>query len=588
MNFLKKHWLYIIIGLFILYGVFVRFQGLGYSEFQGDETNPLRFMGDYYGSRASISEFYSFLLEQKRGPGQYIINYINVFLFGFHGEFFIRLPFFIFGVLAFFSMYKLALKMFDKQVALFSVLFLALNGLYIAFARITQYQTFMYFVTPLAVYLYLKAFEEKNYKKTAVSGFLLSLCLLGHYDTLTVGAFFAFFLLAYLIRKPKDFKYILKSSAVFLVFFLVPAILFYIPFFRDSYYTETTSGYLTGRLFGSGFMPRTPWSELGKLLTLYMPIEAWLLFLAAIIGGILSFIFQLGDIKIFKLKLKKELVRFSYFSANIFLFLVVIYSHFSDKPVSFPMKPRLSTLLVYLISFGIIGILLLSKKVKAKHVGLVSWFLLSFSVYFFFIKDPRTHVYITFMPAFILSGYAFANIFKIKYPAIKWGLVFAMLAYYFYLSCFYWVVFVNKNPEYPWWDKTLLTRNLYNVQKVRHKKVDGVFGFNNKRHWQEVRDLYDKGCLMGTYNSNEKNSVTTFYLGFDQTFPDEPDLVLGADTIFVVEGPHSWYYWSVDKVLAESDYNLIYTFKNKDYPVNYILGKADVYKDQSFLKDGCP
>lgn len=587
MNFVKKHWLYILVCLLIIYSVFVRFQGLGYSDFQGDETNPLRFMGEYYGKRASITEFYSFLLEQKRGPGQYIINYINVFIFGFHGEFFIRLPFFIFSVLAFFSIYKLATKMFNKQVALFSVFFIALNGLYIAFARITQYQTFMYFVTPLAIFLYLQAFENKNFKRIALSGFLLSLCLLGHYDTLTVGSFFAFFLIAHIIRKPKDFKYVLKSSGLFLFFFLVPAILFYIPFFKDSYYTKTTSGYLAGRLFGSGFMPRTPWSELGKLLTMYMPVEAWVLFFATNIYGILSFTFQLENIKILKIKFKKSFVQISYFLANVFLFLVVVYSYFSDKPVPFPMKPRLSTLLVYLTSFGIIGILLLSKKVKAMHVGLISWFLLSFSVYFFFIKDPRTHVYITFMPAFILSGFAFANILKIKYSAIKWGLVSAILFYYLYLSAFYWVVFVNKNPEYPWWNKTLLSRRLYNLQKVRHKKVDGVFGFNHKRHWQEIRDLYDKGCLAGSYNSNEKNSVTTFYLGFDQTFPKETDLVLGADTIFVVEGPHSWYYWDVNKVIDNSDYSLIHTFKNKDYPVNYVLGKSSVYPDKSFLRDNC-
>ena len=95
--------------------------------------------------------------------------------------------------------------------------------------------------------------------------------------------------------------------------------------------------------------------------------------------------------------------------------------------------------------------------------------------------------------------------------------------------------------------------------------------------------MFDQGCLGGTYNSNEKNSITKFYLGFDQTNPEVPDLVTNADTLVVVEGPHSWYYRGLKKGDIPESYSLIKTFYNGDYPVTYIWGKLDLYPNGNLL-----
>ena len=563
--------------ILILYGVYLRFQGLGYSNLQGDEINPVDYLGNIKGTTPSLNEFIPYLFEQKRGPVQYIINYINTSIFGYNNEFWIRFPFFIFGVLAFISFYYLAKKFFDAKSALWAVVFLAFNGLYIAFARITQYQSFMYFTVPISLFLYIKGFEERNYKIISLSGLLLSVNLLGHYDTLSVGPFFVGFLICNLLRNRKDLPYIIKSSAVFLIFFLLPALLFYVPFLKGSYYSESTAGYLGRRLEWSQLVPLTP--LIMKILKMYAPLEVWFIILFFIVLAFLSFNKYVGFEKFLYFKIPKRLVKIGYILLVTIFGIGVIFSDFY-------IKPRVATLLVYVSSVGILLFLFLSKKVKPLILAITFWFLFALVFYFFFMKDPRTHVYVVFIPGFMLAGYGlsqFHNFLISRKRILFYGAYFLILCLLFYWSLINWAIFVDKNPEYPWWDKKVIGRTVFEIGRVRHQKIDGVFGFNQYRHWEEIRELFDQGCLGGTYNSNEKNSITKFYLGFDQTNPEVPDLVTNADTLVVVEGPHSWYYRGLKKGDIPESYSLIKTFYNGDYPVTYIWGKLDLYPNGNLL-----
>lgn len=562
---------------FIVYSVFVRYQGLGYSNFQGDEINPLDYLGDIKGSNIPLAEFFQYLLNQKRGPMQYIINYINTGIFGYTDEYHVRLPFFFFGVLAFVTFFILARKIFNSKSAFWTVLILSMNGLYIAFARITQYQSFMYLTVPVSVFLYIYGFYKRKFYIIAISGLLLSMNLLGHYDTLSVGPFFAAFLISYLIKNIKDYKFVILSSLLFLVFFLVPALSFYVPFLTGEYYSESTSEYLGRRLEWSQFVPLTP-LVIG-LIKMYMPDFAWLSTFVAIALGIFFQFRNLTSIKLFKLKIPKNFIVLGYSLLSFLLTFSVIFS-------GFYVKPRLATLLTYGAGFSIVLILILSKKVKPEVAGVIFWFLFSMFFYFFFMKDPRTHVYVVFIPGFILAGYGLSSIIELlksKSSAFFFTFYFLLISFLLYLSAFYWVVFVDKNPEYPWWDKKLFGKTVFEIGRVRHKKIDGVFGFNNYRHWEEIRNYYDMGCLVGTYNSNEKNSITSFYVGTNQTDFDQPHLVKNADTLVVVEGPHSWYYDGLDPEDIPRTYVLLKTLYNGDYPVTFIYGLNSVYPNAELL-----
>ena len=98
-------WAVVAFLLLIGFSIFVRAQDLGYSIFQGDEVNTIDFL---YEMKPGLNGTVEYLMAQKRGPVQYVLNIINVNLFGYMNEEQIRFPYLVFSVIALFSLYKLA------------------------------------------------------------------------------------------------------------------------------------------------------------------------------------------------------------------------------------------------------------------------------------------------------------------------------------------------------------------------------------------------------------------------------------------------------------------------------------------------
>ena len=233
--------------LLIVFSIFVRAQDLGYSIFQGDEVNTVDFL---YEMQPGINGLWEYLISQKRGPVQYMINIINVNLFGYINEEQIRFPYLVFSVIALFSLYKLTKRVFDPATALIASTLMAINGLFIAFGRITQYQSVMYFLIPFGIMLFIRALNTKNNKTLLYSGLLMSFAFLTHYDTLSVAPFFIAGFVGSIIREvytderelnfgtllhrlKTNFalvkSYFLKAI-LFFTAFLLPAMFYYIPF----------------------------------------------------------------------------------------------------------------------------------------------------------------------------------------------------------------------------------------------------------------------------------------------------------------------------------------------------------------------
>lgn len=567
-----------IIFAIIAFSIFVRAQGLGYSGFQGDEVNPMTFL---YGMKDGPL---AYLIEQKRAPMQYIINLINVGLFGYHNEEQIRVPFLIFGVLALVTIYNLAKKIFDKNVAIFAALFMAVNGLFIAFSRITQYQSFMFFLIPIAVLLFIKAHEKHSLKLYFYSGLLMSIALLAHLDTLSVFPFFIVVFLSDLLRGfsvksfKENFPLVFRSGLSFFIAFLIPAAIYYIPYFMHPAFSDGTSSYLEGRLLGGGLMPRTQITL--KLLKMYIPkFHLYSLFILGVIG--LAFKAKdLDLIKLGKLSISKKIVQ------NLYLFGVFVFA-FASEFSMYPIKPRLSTLMVLATSIFISGVLLISKKVDYKFAALATWFLGTYSFYFYIMRDPRTHVYVSILPLFILASYGFWKFYTVlKSNLLRSVSVITLLLSILYVCGVNWVVFVDKSPEYPWWDKDFLGNPIYRIKRVRHEKIEGVFGFNQYRAWDQVADLYKRGCLVGSYNSNEKDAITYFYLREHQAQGGLWELqTTNVDNLIVVPGPHSWVYTGLSGTDLGGFYLLktIYSEYYPDEPISYIYGLKTLYPEGKLL-----
>ena len=585
------YWFSVAAGLIISFSIFVRAQGLGYSNFQGDEVNTVDMLYQMNNG------FLDYLMSQKRGPVQYVLNYINFSAFGYQNEFWVRVPYLIAGVLALYTLYRLSKRIFNKETAFLAVLFMAVNGLFIAFARITQYQSLMYFTIPIAVLVFIKALSQEKLinKYLIISGLLISFSLLIHYDTASVLPFFIIGFIAKGFREFKEnkkitaiYKKYTAAALVFFIFALIPALSYYIPFFNNQAFNTTTSGYLEGRLFGGSFkaggfqgflnlfMPGTPIAL--KLLRMYIPQFFLFSFYALGFVGIFSLLQGIENIKILYIRLNEKLVKTSFIISTI---LIAASSYFS----LFPIKPRLSSILVIGSALIITLILTFSKNVKWHRVAIVTWFLGAYSFYFYIMRDARTHVYVSMIPLFPVAASGFYYLYQKakKFVYARYLYLGTALAVLLFISCVNYMIFVDKSPEYPWWDKNFMGYEIYRINRVRHAKIEGVFGFNNYRGWEQVADLYNRGCLTGSFNSNEKNSITYFYTRFDQKKGNEWGLAgyMNSDNIILVEGPHSWEYENKDNL--PDRYVLLHTIYSEGVPVSYIYGDSAIYQNRKLF-----
>jgi hypothetical protein len=128
------------IGVLIGVSLLLRLVGLGYSNFQGDEILTLCRFSDY----ETPGQFLAYLLGKQKGPVQYLITCaFSIFDPTFSSEFALRLPFAIANLLAVACFFLLVYRLFTLQIAIYSSFLFATNGIFIAFARIVQYQSFV-------------------------------------------------------------------------------------------------------------------------------------------------------------------------------------------------------------------------------------------------------------------------------------------------------------------------------------------------------------------------------------------------------------------------------------------------------------
>jgi len=142
----------------IIFSTALRLINLGYSDYQGDEIKAL-----YLPSKGqSLIEF---LIAQKKGPIQFLITYLLKFIDpSYENQFLIRLPFAIAGILSILFFYKFIKFHFGEKVAFYSSLFLSSNGLFIAFSRIIQYQSFSILFSILCLYFLSLSLKGDKYK----------------------------------------------------------------------------------------------------------------------------------------------------------------------------------------------------------------------------------------------------------------------------------------------------------------------------------------------------------------------------------------------------------------------------------------
>lgn len=188
---------YLPIFFLVLVTLWLRLANLGYSDYQGDEVKALYLPSSGQGLAG-------FLLQQRRGPTQYLITYlIKLFDPLYANQFLARLPFAIAGLISIFFFYQFLKLCYGQKIALYASLFLTLNGLFIGLMRIVQYQPFVLLFSTLALYAYSLAQHRDSWKVAGIYLGTLSwtAAILTHVDGLFIAPFVLYLLYGWYTSK---------------------------------------------------------------------------------------------------------------------------------------------------------------------------------------------------------------------------------------------------------------------------------------------------------------------------------------------------------------------------------------------------
>jgi hypothetical protein len=267
-----------LLGLLILATLWLRIANLGYSDFQGDEIKALCRLAPGQGLG-------DFLLGQRKGPLQFLVTCTTRLIDpDFSSELIVRLPFSIAGILAVYFFYKLVRLHFGEKPGIYAALLMAVNGLFVAFSRIAQYQSFTVLLTVLTLYcISLALIDEKwRFRGLYLGAMCAALCLLAHFDggfVLPPAAYLIFLWLrkeSAHIKSWKLWKHMIVAGGIFAL--LVGA--FYLPYALKL--SDYQLGYWEERISGAS-------SDTLGLFKLYNPTIVIFIYLILIILSLVQF-----------------------------------------------------------------------------------------------------------------------------------------------------------------------------------------------------------------------------------------------------------------------------------------------------------
>lgn len=261
--------------LLVIASFSVRVSGLGYSHYYGDEIKTL-----YLDKTVAAFEF---LLDQRKGPVQFVATWVMEKISGGYNEAWIRLPFSLASVLSVVVFYFVVKKLFGNTAAYFSTTIYAFSGFSVAFGRTAQYQSFLMLFGLLSLLFILLSKQNQKKIYLLISALFWSFSVYSHYD----GIFFLIPIILIYIGNKKD-------AVPFIKYFLLPSVLFllpfYLPYIIKGYLASNTLNYVSRRMSGSGYLPNSSLYTTG----VYNPLYVFFIFM---LPGLFSF-FTKGDRKL--------------------------------------------------------------------------------------------------------------------------------------------------------------------------------------------------------------------------------------------------------------------------------------------------
>jgi 4-amino-4-deoxy-L-arabinose transferase-like glycosyltransferase len=460
----------ILLQIALLSGVslLLRLVNLGYSDFQGDEILTLCRYTDY----SSLHKFISFILQQKKGPLQYLLTCAySIFDPKFSSEFALRLPFALVNLLALICLFILVYRLFTLEIAIYSGFLFATNGIILAFARIVQYQSFVILGGLIGILGLVLSLREERWRVPGLylSSLFAAMSLLAHFDAT----------------------------------FFIPPMMVLVVHWWLKFRGQPGFARLRMHLFAA--------------------------------GAILAFL-VLGFYSVYALRLGPS--RVDYWQSRMVgdtTNFVRLFQFYNPGPIFW-----------ICLAAIILGFTRIRNSLSWQV--LLAWILPPLIFMSFIFNDSRTHAYTYMLPLFIVAGIgidAFVGWMRPFFKGRSFQLVRASVIIVFLIfSYISYSIFIDSNPEYPWYPKHVLGMNF------EGGFVAGTFGFPYGRDLREIgnwfQKLPDNGDLLMV--SNEKRQIMSFYIPSKihyrakYSLPDFPKEVSAPHGIYIViiQGPQTW------------------------------------------------
>jgi len=477
--------LLIVLLLILLYGAIFRLAGLGYSEFQGGESNQL------VAAAVALEGDSKVLLGQDRGPAQNLIPMVVWRLTGTIDVFSARFPFALAGVLVIVTKFLLGSRFFGQKAGLLAAALIAMNGFMLAFSRIVQYQEIVVWMSLLALLCGWEWHRQKQTRWAILAGGFVGAGMLAHYDAIVILPALMYLVLATSgSARSRARTLIVVGSSL-----LIVAGIYFIPFLFNPELTQTKD-YLTGRI-GQELLKNTLANYFHRAIlynSLYYELFVGLLLL----GFFARALANLSQVK------RWPLARYG---LPIVAVLIVISLILRPNLVEIP-GVDLAFLPFALIFLGAF----FSPGVDLAQRVIIVWLAAAFIGYNFAIAAPGTHIYVV-VPAWVLLAGLMAAILwdnLAAKPAHNYLIIAGCLFLTILFSGYLYIAFLRQDVEFKteWPDSH---PSLYWFPYADLPEPDASFGFVHKEGWKSLGGLYATGRVKGEYHTNGDYGVGDWY-----------------------------------------------------------------------------
>lgn len=477
------------VALVLVVGALFRLPWLGYAQLQGDEATIL------LKAAAAVEGRGDALFVHKKGPAEIVIPTLFYGLTGVMTETLARLPFALAMITGFVGLYQLGAAMFRRRVGLLAALLLAINGFFVGFGRVLQYQALVFLFSVLALLCAFRLYQDRDPPRPflflAIS--FVGLGLLAQYDIVfVVPAAAALVLLRWWDDRTRVRGDVVTAAAATA---LVAAVLaaYFIPWSQHPYFREATLPYLFDVRVGGDDGPLHNTLGNSLLLSTFYNSTYYMAFLAVTLASAIAY------------HLSRTGRRW------VGAALAIVFSAGAVLLVAAPQAWTLGGLNVSLVFLaGTVLVLLASRSPSRSWKVQLLWFAAGFVFYATLVKSPRTHFHVAFPAWSVLSAWFLATLWD-RLPSAAWrraagvgfAAAYAVFAFYPYL------VFLQHDVEYK---RTFPEDRPPGYWTVTDDlPTNGWFGFPYRAGWKAVGSLFEDGVLRGTYASNEEENITNWY-----------------------------------------------------------------------------